>query len=76
MSKYELKFDLAQSTDGEADGVTSVLENSEDLGIHLIKVKVFTKHLTAALGAITEELCDLGLDALNVSTTSKGKGKR
>jgi hypothetical protein len=67
MSKdYKLEIAFNQSTLGSEDNTTLTTELSEDPSIHLIKTKVFSKHLTAALDAITQELCDLGLDALSV----------
>lgn len=61
--KYKLEIKFSQSTEGVDDGETLVVEHSEDINVHLIKTKVFTKHLTAAVDAITQELCDIALDA-------------
>ena len=65
MSKdYKLEIAFNQSTKGDADGETLITEYTEDEAIHLLKIKVFSKHLTAAIDAITQECCDLGLAAL------------
>jgi hypothetical protein len=77
MSKdYKLEIAFIQSTKGEPDGETLISDVSEDPSIHLIKTKVFSKHLTAAVDAITQELCDLGLADIadgNLGGGSSGK---
>ena len=66
---YKLELNFIQSTDGKVDDSVKAEEHSEDVTIHLIKTKVWTKHLTAALDAITQELCDMML-------SDPGKGKK
>jgi hypothetical protein len=63
--KYGLSIEFVQSSGGAQDGVTTIVDSSDDLAIHLIKTKVFAKHLTAAAAAITEELCNMGLAQLS-----------
>lgn len=76
MSKqHNLKIEFTQSTSGDPDNETVISESSDDPAIHLIKTKVFSKHLTAAADAITQELCDIGLGALGADVTG-GKGKK
>jgi hypothetical protein len=63
--KYKLEVSFVQSTGGSPDGVTTIEDSSDDPVVHLIKTKVFAKHLTAAAAAITEELCNMGLAQLS-----------
>jgi len=63
MAKYKLEMSFIQSTDGEVDDSVVAVEHSEDLALHLIKTQVWTKHMTAALNAITQELTDMALGA-------------
>lgn len=58
---YRLSLTLKQETSGESDNIANVQEFSSDEAMHVMKTKVFTKHLTAAINAITQELCDLAL---------------
>ena len=62
--KYNLTISYTQSSGSKPDGTTVISDESDDLAVHLIKTKVFTKHLTAAADAITQELCDMGLASL------------
>ena len=72
--KYNLKIEFTQSTDNKADNETLISEHSDNIEIHLLKTKVFSKHLTRALDAITQELCDMGLgEAGEVNAKPKGK---
>ena len=71
--KYKLNLAFTQSTDGREDNITSGVDGSDDPAIHLIKTKVWTKHLTAALEAITTELCDLGIAAVEQGSKPRGK---
>ena len=70
---YKLEIAFNQSTTGSADGETLITEYTDDQAVHLAKTKVFTKHLTTAVNAITQELCDMGLEALARQVGGKPK---
>ena len=63
--KYKLELSFVQSTGGAVDDRVVVSEWSDDAAMHVIKTKVFSKHLSAAIAAITEEMCDIGLAAMS-----------
>jgi len=62
--QFELAINFTQSTGGDSDNNTLIVEMSDDPALHLVKTKVFSKHLTKAVDAITQELCDMGLAEL------------
>lgn len=80
--KYKIEFSLTQYTDGRADNITHCAEFSDELAVHLIKTKVFSKHATAALQAIVDDMVDAGLDLLQfdpkntLPSAGKGKGRK
>ena len=63
--KFKLEIGFIQSTSGSEDNGTVISEWSDDQALHLVKTKVFAKHLAAASAAITEELCNMGLAQLS-----------
>lgn len=78
---YRLEFVLRQVTNGRSDNITRCVEGSDELAVHLIKTKVFSKHATAALQAIVDDMVDAGLsllehDAGNTLPGSKGREKK
>jgi hypothetical protein len=62
--KHRIAITMVQTTDDGTDGNTLIEDFSEDSIIHVIKQKVFTKHMTFAANAIAQELCDLALEQL------------
>jgi len=66
-TRYRLTLMMVQDTpDGnvEPDGDFIVNERSKDQAVHMLKCKVFTKHIAKAVSDATEELVDMGLAAM------------
>lgn len=61
--KHKFSIRVEQTTDNEIDGEVLLNEFSNDTAIHAIKVKVFTKHITAAIDKATDELTSMAIEA-------------
>ena len=63
--KYHLSISMVNTTDGGTDGEVFINEYSSDPEVHAYKQSIFTKHLTAAVNAATQELIAMGLSAMS-----------
>ena len=63
--RHHLCISMVNSTNGAPDGEVFINEYSDDMAVHAYKQSIFTKHLTAAVNAATQELIEMGLAAMS-----------